>query len=50
MNTQPLLPKLEVADALNTNEIMNDYQFYLKLYLNEVKMDFAFTANDSNNR
>jgi hypothetical protein len=26
--------------ALNTNEVMNDYEFYLKMYIGDHKMDF----------
>jgi hypothetical protein len=26
--------------ALNTNEVMHDYEFYLKMYVEDLKMDF----------
>lgn len=31
---------------LNTNEVMHDYEFYLKMYLGDQKMDFEDTASD----
>ncbi len=31
---------------LNTNEIMNDYEFYVKLYINQEVLDFNSTAEE----
>jgi hypothetical protein len=37
-------PKIKKSDdmenALNTNEVMRDYEFYLKMYFEHQKMDF----------
>jgi hypothetical protein len=32
--------------ALNTNEVMPDYLFYLKMYTAHQKMDFENSSND----
>ena len=31
---------------LNTNEVMHDYEFYLKIYIEDQKMDFEDPLND----
>ena len=32
--------------ALNTNEVMHDYEFYLKMYTGDHRMDFETAEND----
>ncbi len=34
------IPVIEVETSLNTNEVMNDYEFYLKMFVEGMKMDF----------
>jgi hypothetical protein len=31
---------------LNTNEVMNDYEFYLKMYIEDQEMDFGDSLSD----
>jgi hypothetical protein len=40
-------PKPASKDAtLNTNEVMHDYEFYLKMYTGDHKMDFESPETD----
>lgn len=38
--------KINDEVSLNTNEVMHDYEFYLKMYLEDQKMDFESGNND----
>lgn len=37
---------LRDTEVLNTNEVMHDYEFYLKMYSGEHRMDFESAKNE----